>query len=256
MAVPQDGARPLGRRRPARHGRHATSPPSAIVGGSHDPLLEWALRESGCGLASLPEGSEAGCRRLARGEVAVAAIHMHRDRRRRRTANADAVAIAAGLHDAVLIAFVRREQGLMVPPAIRRAIGALDDALARGLRFGLRQKGAGAQLLLGPAAPRRGRRRRAGRRGQVYPTGADIAQAVRSGRVDCGIATRAVADGAGLGFIPLAWERFDLAMRHRTYFEPGPQALFAFMRTPALARPAAALGGYDATEAGRVRINR
>src|SRR5690349_15710234 len=34
--------------------------PMPIVGGSHDPLLEWALRESGCGLATLPEGSEAG----------------------------------------------------------------------------------------------------------------------------------------------------------------------------------------------------
>src|SRR5262245_64047092 len=41
----------------------ATSAPP-IVGGSHDPLLEWALRESNCGLASLPEGSEAGLRRL------------------------------------------------------------------------------------------------------------------------------------------------------------------------------------------------
>src|SRR5215475_9615436 len=50
---------------------HAAAPP--IVGGSHDPLLEWALRESGCDLASLPEGSEAGLRRLARGEVMVAA---------------------------------------------------------------------------------------------------------------------------------------------------------------------------------------
>ena len=55
---------------------HAPAPP--IVGGSHDPLLEWALRESGCGLASLPEGSEAGLRRLARGEVTAAAIHLHR----------------------------------------------------------------------------------------------------------------------------------------------------------------------------------
>ena len=40
-----------------------------IVGGSHDPLLEWALRESGSGLASLPEGSEEGLRRLTGGEV-------------------------------------------------------------------------------------------------------------------------------------------------------------------------------------------
>jgi hypothetical protein len=36
------------------------------------------LRESGCGLASLPEGSEAGLQRLARGDVMVAAIHLHR----------------------------------------------------------------------------------------------------------------------------------------------------------------------------------
>src|SRR5258708_32834064 len=35
-----------------------TAPP--IVAGSHDPLREWALRESGCGLARLPEGSAAG----------------------------------------------------------------------------------------------------------------------------------------------------------------------------------------------------
>ncbi|MEI8150668.1 MAG: helix-turn-helix domain-containing protein, partial [Hyphomicrobiales bacterium] len=40
-------------------------PAPPIVGGSHDPLLEWALRESGSGLATLPEGSEAGLRRLA-----------------------------------------------------------------------------------------------------------------------------------------------------------------------------------------------
>ena len=53
-------------------------PAPAIVGGSHDPLLEWALRESGSGLATLPEGSEAGLRRLARGEVVAAAIHLHR----------------------------------------------------------------------------------------------------------------------------------------------------------------------------------
>ena len=38
----------------------ARTPAPPIVGGSHDPLLEWALRESGSRLASLPEGSETG----------------------------------------------------------------------------------------------------------------------------------------------------------------------------------------------------
>lgn len=38
------------------------SPP--IVGSSQDDLLEWALRESGCGLASLSEGTARGLERL------------------------------------------------------------------------------------------------------------------------------------------------------------------------------------------------
>ena len=87
-----------------------------IVGGSHDPLLEWALRESNCGLASLPEGSEEGLRRLTQGEVMIAAIHLHRLDGDDEAANVDGVAEAPGLHDAVVIAFARREQGILVAP--------------------------------------------------------------------------------------------------------------------------------------------
>src|SRR5262249_56882713 len=54
---------------------HPMAPP--IVGGSHDPLLEWSLRESRSQLASLPEGSELGLNRLARGGVAPPAIPPH-----------------------------------------------------------------------------------------------------------------------------------------------------------------------------------
>src|SRR6202142_2809732 len=51
--------------------------PAPIVGGSHDPLLEWALRESGSGLATLAVGSEAGLARFAAGETVAAAMHLH-----------------------------------------------------------------------------------------------------------------------------------------------------------------------------------
>src|SRR2546430_3983908 len=54
----------------------ARAPAPPIVGGSHDPLLEWALRESASGLASLPEGSEAGLQRLAPGEGTPGALHL------------------------------------------------------------------------------------------------------------------------------------------------------------------------------------
>lgn len=240
----------------ARPEGFAPALPPPIVGGSHDPLLEWALRTCGSGLALLAEGSEAGLSRLARNEVAIAAIHIH-DEIDGEAANERAVGSNSALHDAVVIGFVRREQGLMVPAGNPRGIGALGDALSGGLRFGLRQKGAGAQLLLEILLRRAGADVAAlAVAGGVYPTGADLALGVRSGDVDCGIASRAVAEGAGLTFIPVAWERFDLAMRRRTYFEAGPQALLAFMRTPDLARHAESLGGYDTREAGRVRMNR
>ncbi|HJU30434.1 MAG TPA: helix-turn-helix domain-containing protein, partial [Hyphomicrobiaceae bacterium] len=51
--------------------------PPPIVGGSHDPLLQWALSESGAGLAILPEGTGAGYRRFLAGGMIAAAIHFH-----------------------------------------------------------------------------------------------------------------------------------------------------------------------------------
>src|SRR5215469_3907129 len=125
---------------------HAPAPP--IVGGSHDPLLEWALRESASGLASLPEGSEAGLRRLARGEVAAAAIHLHRLDGDDEVANCDAVASAAGLHDAVVIAVARREQGLVVAAGNPLQLSDVASIRAKRARLALRPQGAGAQLLL------------------------------------------------------------------------------------------------------------
>jgi putative molybdopterin biosynthesis protein len=237
---------------PALAARHRPAPP--IVGGSHDPLLEWALRESGCGLASLPEGSEAGLGRLARGEVAAAAIHIHRLEGGDDRANVDAIAGAAGLHDAVLIAFVRREQGLLVAPGNPQKLTDIASAAGRRARIALRPNGAGAQLLLLALLARAGIGFDALNAVKPpCPTGPDIAQAVRTGRADCGIATRAVALSAGLDFLPLTWERFDLALRQRDYFMPGPQALFEFFRTPMFRDRAAELTGYDTAEAGRVR---
>ena len=106
-------------------------PAPPIVGGSHDPLLEWALRESGSGLATLPEGSESGLRRLARGDVMAAAIHLHRIEGDDDSANADAVANAPGLHDVVLIAFARREQGLLVAPGNPLKLSDIASAATR-----------------------------------------------------------------------------------------------------------------------------
>jgi putative molybdopterin biosynthesis protein len=226
-----------------------------IVGGSHDPLLEWSLRESHCGLANLPEGSEEGLRRLTRGEVMIAAIHLHRLDGDDETANTDAVADAPGFHDAVVISFARREQGILLAPGNPLGLSDMASIAAARARMAQRPAGAGAQLLLLALLARAGIALDDLKLAKpAFPTGPDIAQAVRAGRIDCGIATRSVARAAGLDFLSLTWERFDLVMRQRDYFMKGPQALFDFVRQQGFRERAAELAGYDVSEAGAVRL--
>ena len=108
--------------RPA--GMIAADPPP-IVGGSQDDLLEWTLRESGSGLASLTEGTARGVERLQRGEVMAAAVHFHSADVAAEDGNIAALRAMPGLHDAVLVAMVRREQGLLVPPENPKALHSL-----------------------------------------------------------------------------------------------------------------------------------
>jgi putative molybdopterin biosynthesis protein len=85
------------------------------------------------------------------------------------------------------------------------------------------------------------------------PTGADVAQSIKAGRADCGIAIRAVASAAGLGFEPVMAERFDLVVRQREFFRAPFQAFVRFMGAPAFAARAREMGGYDVSDAGEVR---
>jgi excisionase family DNA binding protein len=227
--------------------------PPPIVGGSHDPLLQWALSESRAGLAILPEGSEIGYQRFIKGELVAAAIHLHDLDEPTRDANPEAVAAEPSLRDAVLIGFAAREQGLVVAAGNPLGIASLGEAHARNLRAALRPPGAGAQQLLEGLL----RRERIAiddlSNTLVAPTGPDVAQAIRAGNADFGVATRAVATAAGLGFVPLCVERFDLLMRQRDYFRPPLQTLLALFREPRFSARAAELGGLDVSAAGRVR---
>jgi molybdate-binding protein len=85
-------------------------------------------------------------------------------------------------------------------------------------------------------------------------TGPDLAAAIRAGKADCGIATRAAAKSAGLDFVPLLWENFDLLMRQRSYFRRSIQALIGFVGGGRLKQRAAELTGYDPAPAGQIRF--
>jgi putative molybdopterin biosynthesis protein len=238
--------------RPA--GMVAADPPP-IVGGSQDDLLEWALRESGSGLASLTEGTARGVERLQRGEVIAAAIHFHSDDASASDANIAAIRAMPGLHDAVLVGLARRDQGLLLPPDNPKQLQGLTDVLASGAKMAVRQPGAGAQMLLEVLLARAGAAPKDLHR--LEPpclTGPDLAAAIRDGKADCGVAIRSAAKAAGLDFVPLLSENFDLLMRQRSYFRPSVQALVGFLRQKRLQQRATELTGYDTEPAGQIRF--
>jgi putative molybdopterin biosynthesis protein len=226
--------------------------PPPIIGGSQDDLLEWSMRQAGSGLASLAEGTKGGVARLLRGEVAAAAIHFHGDAA---DANIAAVSAMPRLHDAVLVGFVRREQGLLLPPGNPGSLNSLTDVLEKHARMAVRQPGAGAHMLLDVLLAQAGANQKDLHR--LEPpclTGPDLATAIRTGRADCGIATCAAARAAGLEFVPLIWESFDLLMRQRTYFQPPLQSLIRFLAGEGFTARAAELTGYDTSPAGQIRF--
>ena len=229
--------------------------PAPIVGGSHDPLLEWALRESGSGLATLAVGSEAGFARFIAGETMAASMHLHALEDANADANVATMASRSDVQDAVMIAFCRREQGFLLAPGNPLKLGSIDDVIAKRARIATRPQGAGAQLLLLALLHRaKSTLDKLASAGPVCPTGPDIAQAIRAGRADSGIATRSVANSAGLDFVSIVWEPFDLVMRQRDYFRPALQTLLKFLRSDELSARAQEMGGYDLRDAGGVRF--
>jgi excisionase family DNA binding protein len=226
----------------------------SIVAGSHDPLLEWAVRDSRCGLAILACGSSAGLLRLARGEATVAAMHWLD--RATGDYNVPLVREQMGTTDVVVIEWAKRTQGLVLATGNPLRIKSLADLVRKRARVVPRQPEAGSQHLFLHLLDRA--KVDSGKlnwlpRASLAET--DLAASIHDGHADAGVAIEAAARAQGLGFIPLAAERLDLVLHRRDYFEPLMQTLLAFARTSAFAAHAQALGGYDVAASGRVVFN-
>jgi putative molybdopterin biosynthesis protein len=225
----------------------------AIIAGSHDPLLEWAARESGCGLAVLPCGSRSGLDKLAEGAASVAAMHWLDDGGEY---NVPLVRARMAGSDVVVIEWARRSQGLVVASGNAMKLRNVGDLAKKKARVVLRQPASGSQRLLELLAAKASIAMTALRTvGKPALAETDLAAAIRDGKADAGIAIEAAARAHGLTFVPLATERFDLVVRRRDYFEPAVQTLLAFARTTEFRERAQQLGGYDVEKTGRVVFN-
>ena len=120
----------------------------------------------------------------------------------------------------VVINLTRWRQGFVVAPGNPLAIRGPDDLLRSDLCFARREPGAGATQLLrrllaranGGAPIAAGVAQRATLDGPLVTGHGAVAQLVRSGAADVGVAIESAAIAACLDFLPIAEERFDLVV--------------------------------------------
>ncbi len=225
--------------------------PPPIFAGSQDPLLDWALQESGSDIAMLACGSAGGLDRLAEGRALGAALHLLDEDSGEY--NIAAIRRALSACEVVAINWAWRDQGLVVAPGNPLDLTGIADLGVKKARVVHRQDGSGSELLLRRMLAAAG----AGIDelslvGETAKSETDLGLAVLDGRADAGLAVEAVARRLKLDFVKLARERFDLVVGWREYFAAPFQALLDFTRSDRFRRRADELGGYDLADAGRV----
>lgn len=232
----------------------ASQPVPQVLAGSHDPLLDWSVRESRADLAALCQGSGDGAKRLVQGEAMLVGLHLIEPGTGKY--NQPQHLGLGGVRDLVILHWARRRQGLLLRPENAKDIRSLADLPRTKALVGQRQTAAGADALFNWLLAReRIDRDSLHLSADISLSEEDLAIAVREGDVDTGLAVEVVARRHNLEFIPLHEESFDLAMRRRSYFEPSLQRLMAFAQTDRFRERAANMGGYDVSATGKVRYN-
>jgi molybdate-binding protein len=192
-----------------------------------------------------PRGSVNGIVQLARGAADAAALHLL-DAASGRWNDA-LVRGALGGEPVVLVHLWRREQGLVLAPGNPlgiRGVGDLD-----GRRIAWRPPGTGSRLLLENLMRRAGCEPHT-ELGELAESHLAVAAAVATGAADVGLAVRAVAESAGLEWIPLVTEPFELALASAS---KGAAAPLLDLLASAVQRRLAAMPGYDLSMSGEFR---
>jgi molybdate-binding protein len=219
------------------------------MGGSDDPALDLLLRAVGDAVSVVPgpRGSVNGIVSLARGGADAATVHLLDVASGRWN---DPIARAAlGGAPVELIHLWRREQGLVVASGNPHGIASVADLDAR--RIAWRPPGTGSRLLLERLMLAAGCSPRP-ELGEPVESHLAVAAAVATGAADAGLAVRAVAESAGLGWMPVISEPFEMALDPAAKMAAEP--LLATLAESGVQARLAAMPGYDLARSGERRV--
>jgi len=150
-----------------------------------------------------------------------------------------------------VVSYAFWEEGIVIARGNPKGIKGIEDLARKDVTIVNREPGSGIRMKLDsflnklgiPAGDVNG-----------YETMASghlpAAWQVKTGAVDCCLATKTAAHVFGLDFIMLERERYDLVIRKQNLNHPGVQALLDILGRAAFRRELEGLGGYDTQVAG------
>jgi putative molybdopterin biosynthesis protein len=225
--------------------------------GSHDNALDLLAnilkkRYPGFSLSSAHVGSMGGLMALKRGEAHMAGTHLLDEE----TGEYNVSFVKRFLADKkiALINLVYREQGLLVLKGNPKNIWGFEDLTRSDVTFVNRQAGAGTKLLTDKCLKELGIKpgQVKGYEREEY-THMGVASAVLTGIADTGLAILASARALDLDFVPVAKERYDLAIPQEFLNTGKIESLLSIIRNDSEFRDTVkTLGGYDISDMGRV----
>jgi putative molybdopterin biosynthesis protein len=225
--------------------------------GSHDNILDILAnflkkRHPALSLSSAHVGSMGGLIALKRGEAHLAGTHLLDEK----TGEYNISYVQRLIPDEkiILVNLVYRQQGLFVLKGNPRNIQGFEDLTREDVTFINRQPGSGTRLLTDKYLKELqiDTKKIKGYDREEY-THMTVASAVLNGIADTGLGICAAAEALGIDFIPLALERYDLAVPEKFYELSMMQDLFEIIQSDMeFRREIQSLGGYDIRDMGRV----
>jgi molybdate-binding protein/transcriptional regulator with XRE-family HTH domain len=222
----------------------------AIVIAGCDPaigLLAWdLLRVDGLRVIALTRSSRDALSLLERGLVHAAGVHWFSERRRDGNASVVSTTLGSGY---ALLHLARWQEGVALAPSVRPRSAS---ALARSrIRWVGREEGSGARQcldrILGKRTHTRGFR-------HVASDHRGVAQAVAGGWADAGVAVRLAAEEAGLAFIAVQQEDYELCIPDALRGDRALVALGRALRSGVVRKLYRDLPGYDTRRMGEERV--
>lgn len=225
--------------------------------GSHDNALDLLAnilkkRHPKYSLSSAHVGSMGGLMALKKGEAHIAGTHLLEEETGEY--NVPFIKRLLGDKKTTLINLVYREQGLLVPKGNPKNVKGFDDLTRSDIIFVNRQAGAGTRLLSDKCLKELGIDPHTvkGYEREEY-THMGVASAVLTGVADTGLAILASARALNLDFIPVAKERYDIAIPGEFLDLEMVRNLLTIVREDEeFKKLVASLGGYDISDMGKV----